>query len=347
MVAPWWFWIAFNLAVLVLLLVDLGLLARGARAIPVREALARSGFFFVLGLGFCLGVWAWYGDTPGARAEHALAFLTGFLIEWSLSVDNIFVFVLVFAHFQVPPTLQHRVLFWGILGALAMRLALILAGGALIQAAQWVMLVFGLFLMASGWRMLRAVDETPDFAANRVLAFVRRRWRVTEDYEGNRFFVRREGVRYMTPLFLVLVLVELSDLVFALDSIPAIFAVTSDPFIVYTANVFAILGLRAMYFALAGVVHRFHYLKYGLSLVLILVGAKMIANYVWKTQGWGEKALPAEAALVVTTLLIGGSILLSLWRTRAEAPAARAAHTGKGWVPLTPPREPEREQPRP
>jgi len=335
MTAPLWFWIAFNAAVLLLLVLDLGLLTKRNRAIPVREALLRSAAFMTLGLLFCLGIWQYYGATSEERAENALEFLTGFLIEWSLSVDNIFVFVLVFSHFQVPAAVQHRVLFWGILGALVMRLTLILVGAALIQSFQWIMILFGLFLIFSGWKMLKAVDQEPDLENNRILVWMKSRYRVTETYVEDRFFVTRDGVRYMTPLFLVLVLIELTDLVFALDSIPAIFAITTDPFIVYTANVFAILGLRAMYFALAGVIHRFHYLKYGLSLVLMVVGAKMIGNFVWKANGWGEKFMPVELALAITAILIGGSIILSLLKTRGETPAEQTAHFRQGWVPLS------------
>jgi tellurite resistance protein TerC len=328
--APWWFWVAFNAAILLLLLLDLGLLTKRDRAIPVREALLRSGAFFLLAMLFCAGVFALYGDTSEIRSQKGFEFLTGYLIEWSLSVDNIFVFVLIFSHFQVPAQYQHRVLFWGIIGALAMRGSLILLGTALIQNFQWIMVVFGLFLIWSGWKMLRAVDEEPDLETNRVLTWVKAHFRVTETYERDQFYVRREGQLLLTPLALVLVLVELTDLVFALDSIPAIFAITTDPFIVYTANVFAILGLRAMYFALAGIIHRFHYLKYGLSIVLMIVGAKMLANYVA-----GGKAVPVEYALVVTAAIISGSIVLSLVKTAKRRPAEAFADAWRGWLPFT------------
>lgn len=330
MSAPWWFWLLFNAFILALLLLDLGVLTRRDRAIPVREALLRSAAFFTLAMIFCAGVFAFYGETPEERWQKGIEFLTGYLIEWSLSVDNIFVFVLIFTHFQVPLAYQHRVLFWGILGALIMRGTLILAGTALIVQFQWIMVGFGLFLIWSGWKMLQAVDEEPDLENNRVLLWVKARYRVTEGYEGDRFFVRRDGRLFLTPLALVLVLIETTDLVFALDSIPAIFAVTTDPFIVYTANVFAILGLRAMYFALAGIVHRFHYLKYGLSIVLMLVGAKMLANYIE-----GGKAVPVELALLATASIIGGSILLSLIKTAERAPAEGFATAWRGWVPFS------------
>ncbi|MFC7692038.1 TerC/Alx family metal homeostasis membrane protein [Paeniroseomonas aquatica] len=215
----------------------------------------------------------------------------------------------------MPPQYQHRVLFWGILGALAMRAAMILLGTSLLREFDWLMVVFGLFLVFSGWKMLRSVNAPEgDPRDNPVLRFLERRLPVTEGYRGNAFTVREAGRRMLTPLALVLILVELTDLVFALDSIPAIFAVTTDPFIVYTANVFAILGLRAMYFALSGIIHRFRYLKHGLSIVLMVVGAKMLANY-WA----GGKAVPVEWALALTAAIIGGSIALSLWKTRGEA----------------------------
>jgi len=332
--APWWFWLAFNGFVLVVLLFDLGVFTKKEKAIPVREALIRSGIFFLMAIVFCAGVFGFYGETPEARRQAGFEFLTGYLIEWSLSVDNIFVFVLLFTHFQVPPAYQHRVLFWGIIGALIMRGALILVGTTLITQFQWIMILFGLFLIWSGWKMLKAVDAEPDMENNKVLLFMKKRTRVTDGYRGNRFFVREPdaaGVTrlWVTPLFLVLVLIELTDLVFALDSIPAIFAVTTDPFIVYTANVFAILGLRAMYFALAGIVHRFHYLKYGLSIVLMIVGAKMLANYFA-----GGKFVPVEVALLVTVAIIGGSIVLSLIKTKGQPDPAAKAHAGEGWVPF-------------
>jgi len=338
MSAPWWFWLLFNAFILALLLFDLGLLTRRDRAIPVPEALLRSAAFFGLAMLFCAGVFLFYGETGDERWQKGIEFLTGYLIEWSLSVDNIFVFVLIFSHFQVPLSYQHRVLFWGILGALVMRGTLILAGTALVVQFQWIMVGFGLFLIWSGWKMIQAVDEEPDLENNRILLWVKARYRVTETYHGDRFFVRREGRLFLTPLALVLVLIETSDLVFALDSIPAIFAITTDPLIVYTANVFAILGLRAMYFALAGIVHRFHYLKYGLSVVLMLIGAKMLANYMV-----GGKAVSVELALLVTATTIAGSILLSLVKTAERAPQAGFATAWRGWVPFSR-RRPSREE---
>lgn len=333
MQTPLWFWLLFNALILALLALDLGVFHRKQREIKVGEALKMSfGYFLLAGL-FCAGIFHFRGPDAGYQ------FMTGYLIEWSLSVDNIFVFVLIFSHFAVPPQYQHRVLFWGIMGALLMRGMMIWAGTHLIQSFHWVVFVFGAFLVASGVKMFLAADAKPDMANNRIVRFMRTRFRVTETYEGQRFVVRRAGKLWITPLAIVLVLIELTDLIFALDSIPAIFAVSQDPFIVYTANVFAILGLRALYFALAGVIHRFHYLKYGLAIVLGVVGVKMILNGIY-----GEKFLPTEWALAITAVLIVGSILLSLAKTRARATptdigAVRALATG--WVPGSPGQPPE------
>lgn len=321
MEASVWFWVMFNLAVFGLLLLDLGVFSKkdangDPLPVPVRTALLKSGAYVLLALGFCAFLWTSYGPAE-TRQARALEFLTGYVIEWSLSVDNIFVFVLIFTKFAVPAPYQHRVLFWGILGALTMRGVMILAGTELLQQFDEVMILFGLFLVWSGWKMLQSVrkaEEEPDPANNPVLRWMKARLPVTEDYKGSRFTWKEGGTWFLTPLALVLILVELTDLVFALDSIPAIFAVSTDPFIVYTANVFAILGLRAMYFALGGVIHRFTYLKHGLSIVLMIVGAKMLANYLA-----GGKAVPVEYALAVTAAIIGGSIALSLWKTRGAA----------------------------
>ena len=319
------FWLAFNAAVLGLLLLDLGVFAKKDAQgdpvpVPVRTALIKSAAYIGLAVAFFVWLRLSYGATPEERGANSLEFLTGYLIEWSLSVDNIFVFVLLFAKFGVPPAYQHRVLFWGILGALLMRGVMIVVGTALLREFDWLMVVFGLFLVWSGWKMLRAAEEEPDPSDSPVLRWLRRHLPVTDGFRGNAFTVREAGRLMVTPLLLVLVLIELTDLFFALDSIPAIFAVSTDPFIVYTANVFAILGLRAMYFALAGIIHRFKYLKHGLSIVLMIVGAKMLAN--WYA---GGKAVPVEYALMVTGSIIAGSIALSLWKTRKEAPAPSVA----------------------
>ena len=305
-----------------LLAVDLGLLHRRAREIGVGEALRLSAVYILIAAAFAGGVFYFLGR------ESGLAFVTGYLVEKSLSLDNIFVFVLIFSHFAVPAALQQRALFWGIAGALILRALMILLGAALIAAFSWILYVFGLLLVASGIKMLLAASAEPDLANNRVLGYLRRRLRVTEDYEGTRFFLRRESKLWVTPLFLVVVLIEVCDVVFAIDSIPAIFAVTHDTFIVFTSNVFAVLGLRALYFALAGMVHRFHYLKYGLSLVLVVIGAKMLAADIYH--------LPTWIALVITGVLIGGSMLVSMLRPAAK-PVAR------GWVPGSPRAKPPRK----
>ncbi|BCR03164.1 membrane protein [Desulfuromonas versatilis] len=322
-----WLWIGFNLFVLVLLALDLGLLHRRDKVVGIREALLLSLGYFVLALLFGAGVYHFLG------ADAGMEFFTGYLLEKSLSVDNIFVFVLVFSHFSVPPQYQHRVLFWGILGALVMRAALILTGATIIAAFHWVIYLFGAFLIFTGGKMLATINQEPDMEGNRLVRLVRRHFRVTEDYVGHSFFVRRDGLLYLTPLMVVLILVEVTDVVFALDSIPAIFAITTDPFIVYTSNVFAILGLRALYFALVGVIHRFHYLKYGLSLVLMVVGAKMLINAAF------GKVIPTEAALLVTALLIGGSMLVSVVRTRRLPREAATTEAVQGWVPGSPARK--------
>lgn len=323
-----WMWVGFNLFVLALLALDLGVLHRGEKQITVKHALWLSLGYVGLAMVFAGGMFVFMGETEGYQ------FLTGYLIEKSLSVDNIFVFVLIFTHFAVPPQYQYRVLFWGILGALVMRATLILVGAAAINAFHWVIYLFGAFLIFTGIKMLVTVGQEPDVENNRVIRFMRRRFRVTQDFSGSRFFVKVDGVRYMTPLFLVLILIELTDVVFALDSIPAIFAITTDPFIVYTSNVFAILGLRALYFALAGVIHRFHYLKYGLSLVLVIVGIKMVLN-AW----FGTKVIPTDVALLMTGVLIGGSILLSMWKTRRLEGAEAEQMASQWWIPGSPPKK--------
>jgi len=302
-----WLWIGFNAFILLILALDLGVFHRRAHVVGMREALLSSAAYIGLALTFNAGVY-WY-----MGVQKGLEFTTGYLIEWSLSVDNIFVMAMIFGHFAVPAAYQHRVLFWGILGALVMRGILIFAGAALIHQFHWTIYLFGAFLLFTGIKMLMAAEAEPDLANNRLLRFVRSHVRMTDGYEGTKFFIRRNGVLLATPMLLVLVMVEATDLMFALDSVPAIFAVTSDPFIVYTSNVFAILGLRSLYFALAGIIHRFAYLKYGLSLVLVFIGTKMVLIDVWK--------VPTALALGVTATLIGGSVVLSLIKTRAQARA--------------------------
>ncbi|HWR03913.1 MAG TPA: TerC family protein [Humidesulfovibrio sp.] len=322
-----WHWAGFNLLVLVLLAFDLGVLHKNHREVGVKESLWLSFGYFVLALCFSGVIFHFEGKQAG------MEFLTGYLIEKSLSIDNIFVFVLIFTHFQVPKKAQHTVLFWGVLGALIMRATLILAGAAVISAFHWVIYVFGGFLILTGIKMLMTINEVPDLSGNKVTRFMRRHFRVTEGYEGERFLVRRDGVRLITPLLIVLVLVEFSDVVFALDSIPAIFAITKDPFLVYTSNVFAILGLRALFFALAGIIHRFHYLKYGLSFVLVVVGSKMVINAAF------GPVIPTEWALLLTAAIIGGSVALSVYRTRGLPAEGAETAMPRGWVPGSPAQE--------
>jgi len=320
-------WVGFNLLVLVLLALDLGVLHRKGREIGVREALLLSLGYVVLALAFGGGVYHFLGPQAGTE------YITGYLIEKSLSIDNIFVFVLVFLHFSVPRDSQHKVLFWGILGALVMRASLILAGAAILETFHWIIYVFGAFLVFTGVKMLVTVGQEPNLEENRINRLMRRHFRVTEGFEGGKFIVRRDGALHITPLLIVLVLIEFTDLVFALDSIPAIFAITTDPFIVYTSNVFAILGLRALYFALVGIIHRFHYLKYGLSLVLVVVGGKMIVN-AW----FGEKIVPTEMALLITSGIIAASMLFSMVKTRAEPTEETLSEAARWWVPGSPPK---------
>ena len=305
-----WFWLGFNAFVLAMLALDLGVFHRHAHVVSLREAGAWSAVWVALALLFNLGLYVAWGSEP------ALQFLTGYLIEKSLSVDNIFVFVMLFSYFAVPARYQHRVLFWGILGALVMRGLFIWAGAFVLQQFHWVIYVFGGILVLTGIKMARRL-EAYDPSRNPLLKLARRVLPLTDRYHGQRFWVR-EGARWVaTPLFLVLLLVEMTDLVFAIDSIPAIFAVTQEPFLVYTANVFAILGLRSMYFLLAGVVHRFVYLKYGLAAVLVFVGAKMLLVDLYK--------IPTAVSLGVVASVIGLSIAWSLLRPPPSASPAPPA----------------------
>lgn len=301
-------WIGFNLFVLGLLALDLGVFHRRAHEVSFREAAIWSAVWIGLALLFNAAVWHWLGPQKG------LEFLTGYLIEKSLSVDNIFVFAILFSYFAVPARYQHRVLFWGILGALLMRAGFIAAGAALLARFHWVIYLFGAFLVVTGLKMAIAPDRGFEPERNPVLRLVRRLVPVADRYHGQRFFVREGGALVATPLFLVLVLVEVTDLIFAVDSIPAVFAVTRDPFIVYTSNVFAILGLRALYFVLAGVMHKFEYLKLGLAAVLVFVGTKMTLVDVYK--------IPAGVSLGVVAAILAVAVAVSLVRARRRAPTA-------------------------
>jgi tellurite resistance protein TerC len=316
-----WLWIGFNVFVLAMLALDLGVFHRKSHTVSAKEALTWSIVWITLSLMFNAVIYFfWDRMVPGSsytNQEAALAFLTGYLIEKSLSVDNIFVFILIFSFFAVPGKYQHRVLFWGILGALIMRGILIAVGAALLEEFHWIIYVFGAFLIFTGIRMALKHDENVEPDKNPVVKFFRRFMPVTESFEEDKFFVRRAGKLMATPLFLILLVVESTDLVFAVDSIPAIFAVTQDPFIVYTSNVCAILGLRALYFLLADVMDKFEYLKYGLAAVLTFVGIKMVIVDFYK--------IPVGVSLGVVAGILTISILASLWKARNEPKELDAA----------------------
>jgi tellurite resistance protein TerC len=305
-------WGGFLLLIFALLALDLGVFHRKAHVIGLREALLWSVFWICLALVFNAGVYFWFGH------KHALEFFTGYVIEKALSVDNIFVFVVIFTYFAVPRELHHRVLFWGIVGALVLRAVFIVLGAALIQMFHWVIYIFGAFLIFTGAKLFldRGSEVHPE--QNPVLKLFRRFVRSVDGYRGARFFVTENGVRYATPLLLVLVCIEATDVVFAMDSIPAIFAITRDPFIVFTSNIFAILGLRALYFLLAGVIPKFRYLRVGLAVVLVFVGIKMVIE--------GFYEIPIVLSLLVILVVLSASILLS-WiipedRSKSAPPAA-------------------------
>jgi len=297
-------WIGFNLFVLLMLVLDLGVFHRKASIISVKEALIWTCVWIVLAFLFNIFVYYHLGE------EKAFEFFTGYLIEKSLSVDNIFVIILIFSFFSVPAAYQHKVLFWGILGALVMRVCFILAGVELIHKFHWLIYIFGGFLVFTGIRILTQGDLKLNPEKNPVVKFVRKIFRVTPDFEGDKFFIRREKVLWATPLFVVVVLIEATDLIFAVDSIPAILAVSEDSFIVYTSNVFAILGLRSLYFALAGMEKYFTHLKYGLSAILIFVGVKMcIADYY---------KVPIEISLAFIILTLSVAVLTSMVMQRND-----------------------------
>ena len=309
-----WLWLSFVGIVALLLAFDLGVLHRNDRVIGVRESVALSIGYIILALSY--GAWVWWY----LGANSGMEYMTGFMIEKTLAVDNVFVIAMIFTYFAIPPAYQYRVLFWGILGVIVMRAIMIGLGAALITRFDWVMWLFGAFLLLTGVKMLWMVDKKPDLASNPLIGFLRRRLRVTPEIHGSRFFVRAPRddspaspvVWWATPVFLALIMVEIADLIFAVDSVPAIFAITKDPFIVYTSNIFAILGLRALYFALAAIVDRFHYLKYSLALVLVFVGGKIF----W-AQLYGK--VDPLISLSVTGALLGSGVIYSLYRTRRQA----------------------------
>ncbi|MCM8611264.1 TerC family protein [Accumulibacter sp.] len=304
-------WAGFIVFVLGMLALDLFVLGGNrARRVAVREALAWVIAWFCLALSFAGLLWWYLNGTQGAEVAQrkTLEFLTGYLIEQSLSIDNMFVFVMIFSYFAVPPELQRRVLLYGVLGAIVMRAGMILAGVWLVTEFAWVLYVFGAFLVITGIKMLIFAEHDPDLEKNPLLRWLRGHLRITPGFHGESFFVRQNGIVWATPMFLVLVLIEASDLVFAVDSIPAIFAVTTDPFIVFTSNIFAIMGLRALYFLLADMADRFHLLKYGLALVLVFIGGKMLAA------PWFHMPIQWSLAIVAGTILV--SVVASLLLTK-------------------------------
>lgn len=310
-------WGGFIAFVLVMLALDLFVFgANKAHKVGIKEAASWSFVWFALAIGFNAGLWWYMQGTLSAEVadRKALEFLTGYLIEKSLSVDNVFVFLLIFTAFQVPPEYQRRVLIYGVLGAIVLRIIMIMLGSWVVQEFKWVLYLFGFFLLLTGIKMMIPADEKPDMEKNWVVKLARKHLRITPDYHGEKFSVRNNGVHYFTPLFLVLILIEVTDVIFAVDSIPAIFAITTDPFIVATSNIFAIMGLRALYFLLADMAERFHLIKYGLAIVLAFIGTKMLL------MPWFH--MPVAISLSVVVTVIGLSVVASLWVTR-KAPARK------------------------
>ena len=308
-----WMWAAFIGFVLAMLALDLFVFGgRKAHRVSVREALAWVIAWTSLALVFSVLLWWYLRSMFGAEVAQrtTLEFLTGYLIEQSLSIDNMFVFVMIFGYFAVPPELQRRVLLYGVLGAIIMRAGMIFAGVWLVQEFAWLLYVFGAFLLITGFKMLIFANQQPDLEMNPLLRWLRSHLRITDGFHGERFFVRQNGLRWATPMFPVLVLIEASDLVFAVDSIPAIFAVTTDPFIVFTSNIFAIMGMRALYFLLADMAYRFHLLKYGLAIVLVFIGGKMLVAPWWH--------MPIQWSLTTVGGIILISVLLSLTLTKSK-----------------------------
>ena len=314
---PTWMWAVFISLVLGLLALDLGVLHKNSKEIGIRESLLMSGFYIAIGLAF--GGWIWYQSGQ----QSAMEYVTGFVVEKSLAMDNIFIIAMIFSYFAIPRQYQHRVLLWGILGVIVLRGIMIAGGAAIVENFHWVLYIFAAFLVFTGLKMLFSSDhDENDIGNNRILKFLRNRLPVTEKLHGEKFFVKETDETtgklktFVTPLFLALIMVEIADLIFAVDSIPAIFAITTDPFIVYTSNIFAILGLRALYFALAALIHRFAYLKYALAAVLVFVGSKIfVADML------GIAKIPPAVSLGVTVAILATGIIGSLIATRKEAKA--------------------------
>jgi tellurite resistance protein TerC len=322
---PFWMWKGFLLIVLMLLAFDLGVLNRKDNEMGVAQSLWLSAFYIAFAMLYGAGIWWAYeaGEIKTSDGVHAgMAYFTGFFIEKALSIDNVFVISLIFGYFAIPRRYQYRALVWGIIGVIVLRGIMIGLGAALVQQYSWVLYIFGAFLIATGIKMLVVPEGEQDISKNPVVRFMRKHMRVTDELHGQKFFVRQmdpatgKKLAFATPLFLALVVINIADLIFAVDSVPAIFAITTDTFIVYTANIMAILGLRALYFALAAMVHRFHYLKYALALVLVFIGGKIFWN-----QMVGK--LDPAISLGVTAAIIAGGIFVSLWKTRGQQPESR------------------------
>ncbi len=314
---PLWLWFSFVGIVVALLAFDLGILNKTDHEIGVAESLKLSSLYITLGVAFGGFVWWQFGS------QSAAEYLTAFVVEKTLALDNVFVIALIFGYFAIPRQYQHRVLFWGILGVIVLRGIMIGVGATLVAQYGWILYIFAAFLIFTGIKMLVTDEREMDLNTNPVLKFMRKRFKVTDTLHGNNFFVQQpdpktgQMTRFMTPLFLALVLIEIADLVFAVDSVPAVFAITTDPYIVYTSNIFAILGLRALYFALAAVLHRFHYLKYALAILLVFIGSKV---FVADLFGWAK--FPASWSLGITFAILTIGILYSLWRSKNDAPTA-------------------------
>ena len=312
-IATWWMWAGFGVFIIAMLSVDMLLLGRkGSHTVSAKEALTWSLVWFTMALLFGAGLWAWLDYSAGRAIADTkvMEYLTGYLLEKTLAMDNIFVFVMIFSYFAVPQAFQKRILLYGVLGAIILRAIMIALGAWLITQFHWVLYIFGAFLLITGIKMFIFADHEPNLARNPLLKWLKNHMRITEEYHGEKFWVMKNGVRWFTPMFLVLVLIELSDVIFAMDSIPAIFAITSDPFIVFTSNIFAILGLRALYFLLADMTNRFHLLKYGLAVVLVFVGAKMLIVEWYK--------IPVAISLAVVAAVLGTSIFLSILSTHMQ-----------------------------
>ncbi|MBQ2262866.1 MAG: TerC family protein [Loktanella sp.] len=322
---PLWMWLVFLTIVLALLVFDLGVLHKDDHEIGVAESLKLSAMYITLGVSFSAFIWWQMGATATAQ------YLTAFVVEKSLAMDNVFVIALIFGFFAIPREYQHRVLFWGILGVIVLRGIMIGLGATIVEQYHWVLYIFAAFLIVTGIKMLFVADKEHKIEENGLLRFLKKRMHVTEELHGHSFFVRKphpetgQIIRYATPLFLALIMIEIADLVFAVDSVPAVFTITTDPYLVYTSNIFAILGLRALYFALAAILHRFAYLKYALSILLIFIGSKV---FIAEALGW-EK-FPPSWSLGITFAILSAGVAVSLWKTSTTNIAAVPVSTDDG-----------------